>query len=163
MCSSTVLLFHSKEVLLDLSVWSMHVLHVSVCYSWDCYVCHHCCPLMFIHHHHVTLINHHQFVSLDLAVPQDLDPLVLNHLWRRLLSWPCPVLCGMVEASMDLLFRACSCAAMISASVLSSSPGFSSHWCAFPLSATSSVCQGNMRCRSASSMMTHVQLPEAFT
>ena len=31
---------------------------------------------------------HHQFVSLDLEVPQDLNPLVLNHLWRCLPSSP---------------------------------------------------------------------------
>ena len=34
------------------------------------------------------LVNHHQFVNLDLQDPQDLDPLILNHLWRSLPSWP---------------------------------------------------------------------------
>ena len=56
--------------------------------AWDGHIHHHCCPLMFIHHHCVRLISHHQFVSLHLEVPQDLDPLILNHLWRCFPSWP---------------------------------------------------------------------------
>ena len=31
---------------------------------------------------------HHQFVSLDLEVPQGLDQLFLHHIWRCLSSWP---------------------------------------------------------------------------
>ena len=59
-----------------------------VAIAWDGHIHHHCCPLMFIHYHYVRLVIHHQLIGLDLEVPHDLNLLVLNHLWRCLLSWP---------------------------------------------------------------------------
>lgn len=97
----------------------------------------------------------HQFVSLDVEVPQDLELFILNHLWRWLPSLPWDLLsilgadvsihCSSGGAdgnevittvlvkrprcsSMQLPWPglACSCEAMTRASLLSFSPTFSS-------------------------------------
>uniref|UniRef100_A0A674P3J4 Kinesin-like protein n=1 Tax=Takifugu rubripes TaxID=31033 RepID=A0A674P3J4_TAKRU len=39
-----------------------------VAITWDCYIYHHHCLLVFIHHHYVRLVGHHHLVSLDLEV-----------------------------------------------------------------------------------------------
>ena len=69
-----------------------------------------------------------------------------------ILCRPPQVLSGVVDpmASMDLVFEAYSCAAMISASVLSLRPAISSHCYVFLVSATSFMCRWYVPCRGLS-------------
>lgn len=68
---------------------------------------------------------------------------MLHHLCSFFAQPASEVLSDVVGASLDSLFRACCCAAMISAmisaSLLSFSPAFSSHCYVFSMSATSSI------------------------
>ncbi len=43
------------------------------------YFYHHCHVLLFVDQHNFWLVSHHQFVSLDLEVPQDLGLIILNY------------------------------------------------------------------------------------
>lgn len=95
-----------------------------------CYICHGCLFLLFVDHQ----VNHHHFVSLVLKVSRDLSFVILNHVcWTISLAslhslhlGCCLVWC--TPAPIGLVLSACSCAAVIRASVLSSSPVYSRHW-----------------------------------
>lgn len=51
---------------------------------WDCHTYHSCSLLLLLNHHYVWLVG--QYVWLELKVPQDLSPVLLNHFWRCLPS-----------------------------------------------------------------------------
>jgi len=95
----------------------------------------------------VWLLSHHLFINLDLEDLRDLCSVILHYLWRNLPLWLwdfqsilCTVsngvLSGVVDqvASIAFVLRACSSAALISASVLSFRPAFTSHWQDFLIS-----------------------------
>ena len=64
----------------------------------------------------------------------------------------------MIPASIDLVFKACSLASVISASTMSVRRAFSNHWYVFSVSATSSIC-GTYCAEAYPSMMVPLPLP----
>ena len=136
--------------------------------SWYCYqwgLQHHYLLIPLVEHRDIRLITHQHLMGLDLEVPQDLCSVVLNHLKRScpLLSWNLQfilatyiyIYCARHLVVKLQLYHTCLlllllCAAMISASVPSLSPAFSSHCYVFSISATSSICLWYILCRGLS-------------
>ena len=74
----------SPLILLELLVFLLP----DVAVTQDCYICQHCLFLFFVDQLNVQWVTYHQFLSLDLEVPQNLSSVVFKHLWRCPPSWP---------------------------------------------------------------------------